>query len=140
LWEYVLQVARSARAAAICVWSTAALGGIRQNTLVSEKTTPERGGDDAHAGTMLRHVNTGGALHVISDEVACPATLRRRWHFAVQSSLLNVRINPGSPVFLATARHLQEALAILANLDPLAAVAALAGLGVLVACSRLGLS
>ena len=58
---------------------------------------------------------------------------------AMQSSLLNAAINPGSPVFARTAHYLQEALAILANIDPLAPAAAVAGLGVLVAYIRLRL-
>lgn len=61
-------------------------GGIRQNTVIPEKTPAEPVGDDASAGTMLRHANSGGAPHVIPVEVSCLATLGQQWRTAVHSS------------------------------------------------------
>ena len=47
---------------------------------------------------------------MISVVVTCLATPGQQWRASVQSSVLNARINPGSPAFAAAVRHLQEAL------------------------------
>lgn len=76
---------------------------------------------------------------MISVEGTCLTALVQHWRNPMQSSVLNAPMNPGSPLFPATARHLQEALLILGNIDACAVAAAVAGLGVLAACHRLGL-
>lgn len=57
---------------------------------------------------------------MISAVVTCLATLGQQWRASVHSSALNARINPGSPIFAAVVRHLQEALT--STVGPLQAV------------------
>ena len=67
---------------------------------------------------------------MMSDATTGLAVLWYPWRATVHPSLLNALLNPGSPFFPATAHHLQDALTILANTDPLTLVAALGVLGV----------
>ena len=64
------------------------------------------------------------------------APLAHRWRSAVHCSLANVRINPGSPAFAASMRHLHEAYAMMGSLDQLTVVAMLGTFGTLVTLAQ----
>jgi len=64
------------------------------------------------------------------------ASLAQQWRSAVHCSLATVRINPGSPAFVASMRHLHEAYAMMGSLDQLTVVAMLGTFGTLVTLAQ----
>ena len=64
------------------------------------------------------------------------ASLAQQWRSAVHCSLATVRINPGSPAFVASVRHLHEAYAMMASLDQLTVVAIMGAVGTLVTLAQ----